>query len=69
MTHKLSKCMGDSLWGPSRAEENAMSRHSQQFMKSGERAASSSAICVELSPENSSQGLPDSKVLGAWDEK
>jgi len=46
-----------------------MSRHSQQFMKSGERAASSSAICVELSPENSSQGLPDSKVLGAWDEK
>lgn len=46
-----------------------MSRHGQQFMKSGERAAGSSAICVELSPENSRQGLPDSKVLGAWDEK
>ena len=46
-----------------------MSRHGQQFMKGRERAAGSSAMCVELSPENSSQGLPDSKVLGAWDEK
>ena len=46
-----------------------MSRHNQQFMKSEDRAAGSSAICVELSPENSSQGFPDSKVLGAWVEK
>ena len=35
----------------------------------GERAAGSSAVSVELSPENSRQGLPDSKIIGAWDEK